>query len=194
MSEYSKKYYYKHRKDCIKGVLKWQKENPEKTKEYDRKYYRSHKKEINEKQRKHYAKLHPNAESKRCERHERNWEYASKKTLERDNFTCQKCGSKLNVEVHHKDGTGRSQSRQRKEMNNNPDNLITLCHRCHILEDLKRYGGNFHHGENKGGCHKRDERRDNKILEMSKNLKQIRIVEIFGITKQRVSQIILRNI
>lgn len=49
--------------------------------------------------------------------------------LKRDNYTCQICGSKEKLCVHHKDGNGRNVLAKYK--NNNLDNLITLCHRCH---------------------------------------------------------------
>jgi hypothetical protein len=63
------------------------------------------------------------------------------KVLERDNWTCQKCG--MNNEQHivlfgrsitidHKDGNGRYS----KIPNNNLDNLITLCLKCHGKKDI----------------------------------------------------------
>ena len=45
----------------------------------------------------------------------------------RDNYTCQICGEKQNkkkLDVHHID---------KNKKNNNPKNLISLCHYCHIL-------------------------------------------------------------
>jgi hypothetical protein len=67
------------------------------------------------------------------------------KALERDNYTCQSCGSKERLCVHHKDGKGRYS----KIKNNSLDNLITLCICCHgklhngnkrtlILENLNK--------------------------------------------------------
>jgi len=56
------------------------------------------------------------------------------KILERDNWTCQKCGQKMNkLQVHHviKTKEGRVDAN---------DNLITLCHKCHKLLDTKEYG------------------------------------------------------
>jgi 5-methylcytosine-specific restriction endonuclease McrA len=49
------------------------------------------------------------------------------KVLIRDEYTCQICGSKEKLVVHHIDGTGRG-----NEMHNNDlDNLITICRGCH---------------------------------------------------------------
>ena len=50
------------------------------------------------------------------------------KVLKRDNYTCQKCGSKTNkLCVHHIDGQGR----RSEEANNKMSNLQTLCIPCH---------------------------------------------------------------
>ena len=58
------------------------------------------------------------------------------KTLERDNFQCQECGMtqeqhfilyKTGLAVHHIDEKGFGS----KNKNNNMENLITLCFRCH---------------------------------------------------------------
>ena len=78
------------------------------------------------------------------------------KVLERDNFECQKCG--MNNEqhiviygyrliVHHKDGKGKGY----KNPNNNLDNLITLCRKCHTsLHNKERIGNrnpNYRNGK-----------------------------------------------
>ena len=53
---------------------------------------------------------------------------------ERDNYTCQSCGTKNNttndweLDVHHKDGDG---------FNNQLDNLVTLCRSCHKIAEAK---------------------------------------------------------
>jgi 5-methylcytosine-specific restriction endonuclease McrA len=44
--------------------------------------------------------------------------------LKRDAWRCQKCGSMLNLEVHHK----QLRSRIRKDVE---QNLVTLCRTCH---------------------------------------------------------------
>ena len=53
--------------------------------------------------------------------HRDDWELVKRATLIRDDYTCSKCGRKELLGVHHKDGTSR----------NNPDNLVTLCQKCH---------------------------------------------------------------
>lgn len=49
------------------------------------------------------------------------------KVLERDDYTCQVCGNTTQLVLHHKDESGQSDN-----PNNEIDNLITLCRRCHI--------------------------------------------------------------
>ena len=65
--------------------------------------------------------------------------------LERDNWTCQECGMTneqhillfgRGISVHHKDGKGRNS----EEKNNDLNNLITLCLRCHSrLDNFRRW-------------------------------------------------------
>lgn len=50
--------------------------------------------------------------------------------LKRDNYSCIACGSKENLDVHHRDGN--SYRKVKNGANNNLDNLITLCHKCHL--------------------------------------------------------------
>lgn len=51
------------------------------------------------------------------------------KALERDCYTCQQCGTKERLHVHHLDGKGSTlPSNQR---NDKLDNLITVCIVCH---------------------------------------------------------------
>jgi 5-methylcytosine-specific restriction endonuclease McrA len=57
------------------------------------------------------------------------------KVLERDNYTCQTCGCKTHLDVHHKDG--KSYKKMRKKANNAFDNLITLCRTCHNIQHAK---------------------------------------------------------
>lgn len=60
------------------------------------------------------------------------WEKTRKIVLERDKRTCQLCKkSNVRVVVHHKDHMGRNLPSY-KMMNNDLDNLITLCYGCHI--------------------------------------------------------------
>ena len=53
-------------------------------------------------------------------------------TLERDGYKCVLCGSDDNIQVHHKDESGRNKPRE--QQNNCLDNLITLCGSCHIKQ------------------------------------------------------------
>ncbi len=55
--------------------------------------------------------------------HRDDWELVRKAVIIRDNYTCQECGGKELLEVHHKNGTSR----------NDPDNLVTLCQKCYNL-------------------------------------------------------------
>lgn len=50
-----------------------------------------------------------------------------KKVLLRDDYTCTMCGNKRNLVVHHIDFSG-----QGDNPNNDLDNLVTLCRKCHI--------------------------------------------------------------
>lgn len=49
------------------------------------------------------------------------------KALQRDNYECQMCNNKSNLIVHHIDCSGQSDN-----VNNELDNLTTLCRKCHI--------------------------------------------------------------
>ena len=56
------------------------------------------------------------------------------KALEKDNWTCQKCGKDLKIYrplVHHKDETGIFNVKKKTKVNNKLDNLISLCVGCH---------------------------------------------------------------
>ncbi len=62
----------------------------------------------------------------------------SSEVLERDNFQCQKCGFTQEqhiiafarrLDIHHIDFKGENVPKE--ERNNDPDNLVTLCIRCH---------------------------------------------------------------
>ena len=54
------------------------------------------------------------------------------KVLARDGYKCVKCGSTDSLVVHHKDETGLSTVGEREHVNNELDNLISLCRACHI--------------------------------------------------------------
>jgi excisionase family DNA binding protein len=53
--------------------------------------------------------------------HRDDWDLVRRAVIVRDNYTCQECGGREMITVHHKDGTSR----------NEPENLITLCQKCH---------------------------------------------------------------
>lgn len=55
-----------------------------------------------------------------------------KKALERDDYTCQHCGTKDDLHVHHIDGKGVTTEKEFR--NNSLSNLITLCRSCHRIE------------------------------------------------------------
>ena len=52
-----------------------------------------------------------------------------KKALERDNYTCQHCGTQDHLQVHHIDGNGTTSPKEQR--NNALENLLTLCCGCH---------------------------------------------------------------
>lgn len=75
------------------------------------------------------------------------WQKKKYEILERDNYTCQKCGAKSNLNVHHK-----SYSPNTLAWDYPNENLITLCDRCHSFEHgtTKPYIGGvyeFEHGD-----------------------------------------------
>jgi hypothetical protein len=59
------------------------------------------------------------------------WWWAEHEAFRRDNFKCQKCGSVENLEAHHRIPTS-------KGGNSLPENLITLCHDCHMKPGMHR--------------------------------------------------------
>lgn len=54
------------------------------------------------------------------------------KAMERDEYKCRNCGIDKNLEIHHIDGTGYKSIGDPKKSNNSLENLMTLCHSCHI--------------------------------------------------------------
>ena len=58
----------------------------------------------------------------------RNWREQRKKTLERDEHTCQDCGTKEELHVHH---VHKIRSFDNPEDANYLENLTTLCQHCH---------------------------------------------------------------
>ena len=53
------------------------------------------------------------------------WKKARRAVYKRDNRTCQRCGVKKNLHVHHIVGFAN------KKLRSDPDNLILLCANCH---------------------------------------------------------------
>ena len=109
----------------------WRRKNPEKVKAYAKKYCETHKEEIIERSRITRNKVYFDG---RCD-----------EVFERDNWQCQECGISpeqsillfnRRLAIHHIDGKGAKAEIQ----NNDLDNLITLCIRCHCrLHDKLRY-------------------------------------------------------
>lgn len=58
------------------------------------------------------------------------------KALERDNYTCQRCGTNEKLHIHHIDGRGTTTPRC--ERNNALDNLQTLCCSCHTTVHMEQ--------------------------------------------------------
>ena len=52
------------------------------------------------------------------------WDRLTTKIRKRDNYICQYCGERNAIQVHHI-------LPRRIEIDNHPDNLITLCNKCH---------------------------------------------------------------
>ncbi len=105
------------KKTASQQSREWRKKNPEKVKAYAKKYGETHKEEIR-------------ARSKII-RNEIYFDGKCDEIFERDNWQCQECGVSpeqsiilfnRRLAIHHID--------ENKE-NNDPDNLITLCIRCH---------------------------------------------------------------
>lgn len=52
--------------------------------------------------------------------------YRQYRRIMKDEKLCKNCGRKYNLETHHIDGNVR---------NNNPNNLVKVCRRCHMMLD-----------------------------------------------------------
>lgn len=90
--------------------------------------------------------------------------------LERDDYTCQICGTKEKLDVHHKDNGG--PHIKGNKTNNELVNLTTLCHRCHLklhygvlgkIEDIRA------------------------LREQGKTLQEI--ADHYGVSRQRIHQL-----
>lgn len=82
-------------------------------------------------------RLDRKANPQKYERYEDNKNYSGnrKKALERDGYSCVKCGSKKKLHVHHVDNLGWAVDR--KKRNNDINNLQTLCYKCHESHHFK---------------------------------------------------------
>lgn len=168
----------------IEYVKAWRKRNPNKVALYQKRWLEKHRE-----QHKKYANdyYHKNKMRLKCFGYKgtgtspgKGWSIIRLKVLARDDCICQKCYEEAR-EVHHKDGTG--SNRPEKDKNNSMDNLITVCHRCHMqLEVGRRVFNNKNWVE--------DKERNKKIIELSKKYSQVKISKMYGITRQRVNQIL----
>jgi len=62
--------------------------------------------------------------------------------IKSDIISCENCGSKNHLDIHHKDSNCK---------NNIPSNLIKVCRRCHMLLD-GRFKNLNHHNSGTGLC------------------------------------------
>ncbi len=64
------------------------------------------------------------------------WNYARRAAKRRDGYKCVTCGSKIKLEVNHVNplvGSGYGNS-----CAHHLSNLVTLCHKCHVIETNKQ--------------------------------------------------------
>ena len=103
-----------------------------------------------------------------------------KAILKRDNYKCVDCESKDDLQVHHKDGN--SWEKAGNNANNNLDNLITLCRKCHL--------GIYHKQHNRPTS-----KRNKAIIIFCNHGKTYQSIgDIFRISRQRVHQIYSREV
>ena len=200
--ERMRRWYKKHPGVQALRLKIWREKHPERWKEVMKKsrlkhkkeiaitahkYYLKHKKELSVKYKKWYIekKLRENPNwIPRSERPSHSWKTIRKKVLKRDHNTCQGCGCKYKLEVHHIDGSGSNKSIDKT--NNKMSNLITLCHTCHMEVEIERVGS-FSDGK-----WQRDKERDMEIYVRSEMESQSQIARDIGLSRQRVSMIIHR--
>ena len=56
---------------------------------------------------------------------------------------CLECNSENDLTIHHLDGNGRNNAERKLPVNNELDNLILICRRCHGSIHGKEHGKNF---------------------------------------------------
>lgn len=101
------KYYMEHREEIIAYATKWNKEHKEARKE---------------------IMLRDNKKRKYLKRqwHEKKW--FGQDGLLNNQSKCYVCEEKEDLVIHHLDGNN---GRNGKDMNNNIENLVILCRKCH---------------------------------------------------------------
>jgi len=105
------------RKSSRERTKRWRDRHPERARENVRRW-----REKNPDYNKEYYKRPGVVEHQRRYHRIRKYGEDALTVLDRDNDTCQKCGSKENIHIHHIDWN--------KE-NNELDNLVLLCSSCH---------------------------------------------------------------
>lgn len=99
--------------------------------------------EYNKKKRRTCDSCREKKRNKKAQR--RNYRYPH--ILERDGYSCQICGRKTRLCVHHIDGNGETQNgieQPRIIRNDSPDNLITICTFCHYAITCLRQADIIH--------------------------------------------------
>ena len=109
-----------------------------------------------------------------------------REVLERDHYSCQLCGKTDKLLVHHHDNKGWgffNYSYSRKTpINNNFDNLVTLCPSCHLK---------IHNHNSKATKIKADIETIRKLRQSGRTYQAI--ANIFGVSRQRIHQILMYN-
>ena len=108
--------------------------------------------------------------------------------LERDGYKCQLCGKQKKLLVHHIDNNGFKLVHIKgyslstlKTMNNELDNLITLCIGCHLSLHVKAAA------KSRVRMEKREKIKE---LRNSGNTYQ-KIADMLGVSRQRIHQVIM---
>lgn len=100
---------------------------------YNAEYRKTHAKKMAQYKLKWYMVNIKGTDRGKIARERRNYDGWRDKVIERDGYTCTRCGGRTALVVHHLDGSGRGS----KEHNNSIHNLVTLCRKCHINEHRK---------------------------------------------------------
>jgi len=162
----------KHKKCCDR----WRKNNPDRVRKTSKKWRENNPDKVRIIQKRNYKKWrakHPYKVGPPGQ----GWAIIRKKVLERDNYTCQKCGKRTNL-VYHLDGI--SSNCLAKERNNDLNNLLTLCRVCGVITNKENFK------EDK----KVDKNRGLKIYKLSKKMSQVKIAKKYHLSRQRISQIL----